>query len=159
MQGTDSSSSVPSIYYAMKYKCLPRSTKVESWTIVQARETTHNSGPTRNTTRLRGPLFASTESNLTCTAIHLAHPHEKVYIHCLVVQVDTCVMENKTILPLPILLVGRGVIGSVEIQPMPVGDTHIKIDQVFSGWEFLLGPTTASLRTGWKFESTEAEVF
>jgi hypothetical protein len=29
-------------------------------------------------------------------------------------------------------LVGRGVVGNVEIQFMPVGHTHILIDQVFS---------------------------
>ena len=48
-------------------------------------------------------------------------------------QVDNCGSENKTHILIGYLgsLVGRRIIGSVSVQFMPVGHTHIKIDQTF----------------------------
>lgn len=86
-------------------------------------------------------LFAG--CNLICTSLHLAFNRlfekhvpagKQPYIHHLTIQVDNCVSENKNHILLGYLgsLVGRGIIGSVSIQFMPVGHTHIKIDQAFS---------------------------
>ena len=81
--------------------------------------------------------------NLICTALHktfhrLFEEHvpegEQPHIDHLTTQVDNCVSENKNNILLGYLgsLVGRGIIGSVTVQFMPVGHTHIKIDQAFS---------------------------
>lgn len=90
----------------------------------------------------RRPLHFS-GSNLVCTAVHLALTRlfddhvvdgEKPYIGTLVVQVDNCVGENKNHILIGYLasLVGRGIIGNVQVQFMPIGHTHILIDQIFS---------------------------
>lgn len=87
--------------------------------------------------------FRFAGSNLVCTTIHLAlsrlfETHAvagtKPYIGTLVVQVDNCVGENKNHILIGYLasLVGRGVVGTVEVQFMPLGHTHILVDQVFS---------------------------
>lgn len=80
-------------------------------------------------------------SNLICTAIHRAltrlfetHRDHDPYIEELFLQVDNCTGENKnhTLLGYLGSLVGRGVVGRVEMNFMMVGHTHILIDQVFS---------------------------
>lgn len=81
--------------------------------------------------------------NLICTALHrvlhrLFKMHVPVgarpHIEHFTIQVDNCVSENKNHILLGYLgsLVVQGIIGEVEVQFMPVGHTHIKIDQVFS---------------------------
>lgn len=80
--------------------------------------------------------------NLICTSIHRvltrifeAHVRDgQAYIEELFLQVDNCVGESKNYTLISYLgsLVGRGVIGRVEINSMIVGHTHIKIDRVFS---------------------------
>ncbi|CAM9457767.1 unnamed protein product, partial [Sphacelaria rigidula] len=81
--------------------------------------------------------------NLICTAIHRAlsrlfetHSVEEndPYISELYIQGDNCVGENTNHILLGYMgsLVGRGVVGRVEINFMTVGHTHILIDQVFS---------------------------
>ncbi|CAN0498596.1 unnamed protein product, partial [Ectocarpus sp. 12 AP-2014] len=81
--------------------------------------------------------------NLICTSIHrILHRlfemyvpvGKRPYIYRFTIQVDNCVSENKNHIVIGYLgsLVAQGIIGEVEVQFMPVGHTHIKIDQVFS---------------------------
>lgn len=85
--------------------------------------------------------------NLICTSLHkvlhrLFELHvpsgTRPHIGHFSVQVDNCISENKNHILLGYLgsLVAQGVIGEVEIQFMPVGHTHIKIDQVFSRYVY-----------------------
>lgn len=86
---------------------------------------------------------ASTGSNLICTSIHKAltrlvknhgSGRKRPHIDELYVQVDNASGENKNNVLLSYLgsLVGRGAIGRVEVNFMPVGHTHIKLDSIFS---------------------------
>ncbi|CAN0292175.1 unnamed protein product [Ascophyllum nodosum] len=81
--------------------------------------------------------------NLICTALHhtfnrLFEEHvpagTQPFIDHVTCQVDICGSENKNHILIGYLgsLVGRRIIGSVSVQFMPVGHTHIKIDQAFS---------------------------
>ena len=80
--------------------------------------------------------------NLICIALHhtfnrLFEEHvpagTQPFIDHVTCQVDNCGSENKNHILIGYLgsLVGRRIIGSVSIQFMPVGHTHIKIDQAF----------------------------
>ena len=79
-------------------------------------------------------------SNLICTSIHLALSRilygrealgDEAYIDELAIQVDNASSENKNSVLIGYLasLVGRKVVGRVEVNFMPVDHTHVLIDQ------------------------------
>ena len=88
--------------------------------------------------------------NLARTAIHraltrLLERHQRdfigpVRIEELAVQVDNCIVENKNNIFMAYLgsLVGRGIVGRLEVNFMIVGHTHVKIDQVFSRYVMIM---------------------
>ena len=81
--------------------------------------------------------------NLVCTALQHTFARlfnlyvpagERPFIQHLTIQLDNACSDNKNHLVLGYLgsLVARSIIGDVSVQFMPVGHTHIKIDQAFS---------------------------
>ena len=84
-----------------------------------------------------------TGCNHVCTAVHHAldrlfklhvSAREQRFIRHLTIQVDNACSENKNHLVVAYLgsLIARSIICKVSLQFMPVGHTHIKIDQAFS---------------------------
>lgn len=65
----------------------------------------------------------------------------RLYIDKLMIQVDNCIGENKNNILMALLgaLVHVGVVGSVEVNFMQVGHTHIQIAQIFSRYQHVCG--------------------